>query len=439
MFCPSSWDTADDVLDPSFTTVAQVPCAGIRVVAMDADPLWDEYCGAGYTDSRGIALFRAECGDTVNPAPEVYVKVEGRSMNGFSVGIPDFDLWQRIRDSTIASLTGGATMPLYAVNVLREHQTFQWLSPEFQVTSGSLNLGDWQIGASVADGTVPTMAARQFWAAQYSMFRLNAGTQYRPMDFNYTVSGPLPTITTFYDTVVVGFTSNEEPQASQALQATPHEIGHVLYNTYHSGILHWLYEDATDYMTNHAQCDTDHFQTLAWYEGFADFVQDYVLQRWHWPASNWTAAWRPFHGCAITVMPDVTPGVMDDVVVTALQDMHIEGNVQGMLNNIFFGPMRAEQRTEVGQPMPADFTCPAGQRRLVNAAGVVQCERDVPATCTGGILDVDRIGTRDQCVQLVPDPRCSGDQVCEPVEQNRCLVVRLRVRGAVAPARTCAW
>ena len=52
-------------------------------------------------------------------------------------------------------------------------------------------------------------------------------------------------------------------------------------------------QDFQDYMTNHGKCDTDHFQTLAWYEGFADFIEDYVLQRWNWPASNcaWAVDW----------------------------------------------------------------------------------------------------------------------------------------------------
>jgi hypothetical protein len=104
-----------------------------------------------------------------------------------------------------------------------------------------------------------------------------------------------------------------------------------------------------------------------------------------------------------------------DMTVPGLQDMHIEGNVQGMLNNIFYGPIRQAQRIAVGQPMPADYTCPAGRRRVVNAAGVVQCEREVPTTCTGS-LQVDGVGTVDQCVRLVPDSRCSGRQVCEPVE-----------------------
>lgn len=430
--CPASFNLSANALDPTFATVAQVRCAGIRVVAMDADPLWDEYCGAGYTNSRGIAFFSAECGDGIGRDPEVYAKIEARSVNGFSVGVPDFDLWQRIRDSTLSALTAGTTMPLYVVNALREHRTFQWVTPEFRVSTGSVDFGAGQIGGSAADGTLQTMAARQFWAAQHAMFRLSAGTRYRPMDFNYTVAGllPFPTpiifptptpVFTAYDTVIVAFTENVEPQASEALQATAHEIGHVLYNTYHSGMLHWLYEDATDYMTNHARCDTNHFQTLAWYEGFAHFIQDYVFQSWNWRTFNWTFQWRPSQGCAIVTTPDGAGGTVD-VVVPGQQGMHIEGNVQAMLNNIFFGPVRAAQQMAA---TAAQFSCPSGQTRIVTPAGVVECQREVLPTCSDGFLSVDSAGSTDQCSRLVDDPNCRPGAHCEQFDEfveTRCAV-----------------
>jgi hypothetical protein len=413
--CPQSM-TATGVFDPTFTIVSQRPCAGIRVSAMDADPLWDEFCGAAYTDSRGFAVFDAECGDAINSDPEVFARIEGRSINGFSVGVPDFSLWQRIRDSVSAALTAGGTMPLYVVNALREHRTMQWLTPESRGTSGSIDLGSWQIGGSTADGTLSTMAARQFWAAQFTMFRLNRGTRYRPMDFNYTVAAflpfpnpplPIPSPSqafTAYDTVLIRAAETATPEP--ALVATAHEIGHVLYNTYHSGMLHWLYEDVTDYMTNHARCDTNHFQTLAWYEGFADFIRDYTYQMWDQSSWNWTAPFRPnFAVCTrTTAMGMIIP----------LPGMHIEGNVQAMLNTVFFGPIGPG----LARPQEAQFTCPAGQTRDVNATGVVQCL--TTATCTEGRLSVDHASDGDRCIVLVPDPRprCSvGNTFCEPVDQ----------------------
>jgi hypothetical protein len=58
--CPAAWNTALDRLDTSFSTHVDVPCAGIRVVSMDADPPADEYCGSAYIDSRGVARFDQE-------------------------------------------------------------------------------------------------------------------------------------------------------------------------------------------------------------------------------------------------------------------------------------------------------------------------------------------------------------------------------------------
>jgi hypothetical protein len=423
VFCPASWNEATDRLDTSFTTAVDRPCAGIRVVAMDADPLWDEFCGAAYTDSRGMARFRAECGDSAGGRPEIYLKVEGRSVNGFSVGLLDIDFFDRLIDSLIRSITGGAVLPIQELDNLRSHTTFQWLFAPARLVSDdqTLDLGDVAIGGSFSvavsgvpvgsseGGAVSQMAARQFWAAQYSMHRLRAGTQYRPMDFNYTVSHPIGTPTTLYDTVVVSHTNNEGEEAAKALRATPHEIGHVLYNTYHSGILHWLGE-APHYMVNHSRCDDDHTLRLAWYEGFAHFVRDYVFQQWDWNVSNWTNEHRPYQGCAFEADAPEEDG-------RGQPGMHIEGNVQALLNNIFFGPVRQEQRNAIGVRLPEEFTCPAGQRRIVTSIGSVECEREVPVTCAAGVYTIDGRGNTDQCARKVRDASCQAFEECEPVDQ----------------------
>jgi hypothetical protein len=178
----------------------------------------------------------------------------------------------------------------------------------------------------------------------------------------------------------------------------------VLYNTYHSGIEHWLI-DGPDYMTSHSRCDTDHFLTLAWYEGFANFVRDYVLQEWDWRTSDW-ASFPPGAGCAING---------DGAVDSGLQGIHIEGNVQALLNNVFYGPVRLNQRTEIGQVKPADFTCPVGQRRIESAQGIVECEREVPTTCEGTRSPiVDQNGNIDQCRDLVRDLGCPDLAPGEP-------------------------
>lgn len=400
IFCPASWNSGPETLENTFTSAPlNVPCAGIRVVAMDADPGFDEYCGGAFTDSRGMVSFGGECGDTAGGRPEVYLEVQGRSVNGFTVGVPSWHPLDPIIEGLERGLDVGVPLPVPVVDKLRRQSVFDWLGSERLVGEGGrLDLGDLAIGGG---GPVSLMAARQFWIAQYTMFRLRAGTRYLPMDFKYTVNAPIGFPTTVYDTVNVGHTRNEGQDAADALRATAHEIGHVLYNSYHSSMTHWLL-DAPDYMTDHGRCDTDHFQTLAWYEGFANFVRDYVFQKWDWPAADWTAEFEPFAGCALT---------------SGEVDMSVEGNVQGMLNAIFFGPVPQAVRDGIGQPKAEDFSCPPGQTRIVTAAGVVECERQEPASCARGLLDVDRTGDIDQCLQVVPDPSCRPRQSCEPVEQ----------------------
>jgi hypothetical protein len=408
VFCPAAWNMALDRLDEDFTTRVDVPCAGIRVVAMDADPLNDEYCGSAYTDSRGVARFRGSCNDTAGGRPEVYLKVEGRSANGFSVGIIDPNPLDRILESLGRIFEVGVPLPLPVIDRLRAHQTFAWLSDERLANEGQqLDFGDVAIGRGFADGSVSDLAARQFWAAQYATQRLRAGTKYVPMDFNYNVAAPIGAPTTLYDTVIVSFNDTAAP--SRALAATAHEIGHVLYNTYHSGMLHWL-TDAPDYMTGHARCDDDHFQTLAWYEGFADFVRDYVFQRWDWSRSEWVHTQFPYEGCKFKDANPDEPGA-------SRPGLHIEGNVQALLNNIYFGPVRAEQRKDIGVVKQADFVCPVGQRRIVTPIGAVECEREVPAICTNGLYRVDSLGLTDRCLQIVRDGSCRPFQECEPIEQ----------------------
>lgn len=406
VFCPSAWDENIDQLD--VTVVTNRPCAGIRVTVLDADPLWDEYCGSAYTNSQGVAMISGECGDTAGGRPEVYLKVEGRSVNGFSVGIIEpFDPLDRFFDSLLRSITGGFPLPLQEANKLRSHQTLSWISaPKLASDNQTLAFGDVAIGGG---GAVSLIAARHFRVANYTTLRLMAGTRYRPMDFNYTIAAPFGEPTTLYDTILSSFTNNTGMEANKALRDVPHEIGHVLYNTYHSGIEHWLL-DGPDYMTHHRSCDTNHFQTLAWYEGFADFVRDYVVQKWNWSTASWSRGTTPGFGCAVNAVGVVVPG---------MQDMHIEGNVQALLNNIFFGPVRLP----LGRARPADFTCPSGQTRVESAEGVVECEREVPTTCELGSPRVDHQGVVDECLEFVRDRACPPRASCEPVQQwvaSRC-------------------
>ncbi|HEY3196709.1 MAG TPA: hypothetical protein VGJ57_01755 [Nitrospirales bacterium] len=390
--CPASVVSTPtgDVADPSFARANKdVPCAGLRVVAMDADPLWDEYCGAGYTDSTGHVSFSAECSDGFpsSSPPDVYLRIDARSLFGFSVGTHDYGFFDGLRDVVLAGVTFGAAIPVEVFNYYRSHATYTFLTPERQMgDNGVLAPGTIRIGGGFrhdSSSAVADMAAREFWAAQYSMARIWAGTQYHQMDFNYTVDAPIGTPTTLYDTILVDDDKITGSNAARSLNATPHEIGHVLYNTYHSGLIHW-FTDGPDYMTNHGQCEDGHFMTLAWYEGFADFIRDYVFQRWDWPTVAWTVG-PPYAGCAHNMPSQV--------------DMHWEGNVEAFLNNVYFGPVSEAQRTAIAAPGPNDFTCPAGFIRTIMPDRSIRCEhRYSPNPCPSGQnLVIDANGTTDQC------------------------------------------
>lgn len=408
ILCPASL-TAAGTFNPAFTTAVNRPCAGIRVVAMDSDPGFDEYCGAGYTDARGRVLFRAECGDTIRPLPDVYLRIEGKSLEGFSVGVVETDALDRLVDGLEHAwerfVEDGVPIGIPELDVFRKHQTFAWLSPtSMQVREGgSLGFGALIIGAP-GTGAVSVMAGRQYWAAQFAMFRLGAGTRYRPMHFNYTVDAPLPPITlafTAYDTVVIDFTRSVGPRAAAALRSTAHEIGHVLYNTYHSDNLHWVGDCLGVFcFRNSDRCASVHLD-LAWYEGFADFVRDYVHQIWNWPTWSWTTA-PPPPGCALEPPPP-PPGVV-------AVDMSVEGNVEGLLNNVYFGPVRPALLTAANPTSGGlAFGCPDGITMPSPAppGGNLVCPVTAPVTCATGTLAVDATGARDACRDWVDDPRCA--------------------------------
>ena len=164
VFCPAAWNTALDRLDETFGTRVDMPCAGIRVVAMDADPLRDEYCGAAYTDSRGVARFRGSCNDTAGGRPEVYLKVEGRSANGFSVGVIDPNPLERILESLGRIFEVGVPLPLPVIDRLRAHR----------LSRGSATNG-WPVKASGSTGATSRSAAGSPTAASRTWPRASSG------------------------------------------------------------------------------------------------------------------------------------------------------------------------------------------------------------------------------------------------------------------------
>jgi hypothetical protein len=395
---------ADGKLDATFRTYAppgtpntnpptQVACAGLRVSVMDADPAWDEYCGAAYTNSRGQVSIPASCADTIGGPPDVYLKVEARSHYGFSVGTHDYTFWDGLVDfftilgSPGSIFTALTVLPLEAVDYLTKHATYAWITPEQPGNAAQINFGDLATGMGFdTEESYSHFASMQFWAAQYAMAGIRSTTSLWPMDFNYTVDAPLGSPTTVWDTVIVDgdspFDVGQAPGQApltlgqQALHATPHEIGHVLYNTYHSSFSHWLYDDATDYMTTHDHCEDGHFMTLAWYEGFAHWVRHLAYSDYDWQSN-------------VLHLPSKTD------VCQGQPGFHLERNVTAVLDALYYGPWSG--RRAQGDSM---FACPAGFTRYIDSAGVVRCRQYRAPTCPAGrTLQRDRMsGITDACV-----------------------------------------
>jgi hypothetical protein len=415
ILCPASL-TAAGTFNPAFTTAVNSPCAGIRVVAMDSDDGFDGFCGAAFTDAAGRVRFRAECGDIVNPLPEVYLRVEARSDQGFSVGVAELNIFEAIVDVLTHGLDRAQDpIPVPDLDGLRTHRTFVWLSPTTIRVGPGQTLVDFGrlVAGAPATGFVSAMAGRQFSAAQFAMFRLGASTRHRPMHFNYTVNIPLGGVTNAfvaYDTVVGDATAIAGPPPGPApvLASTAHEIGHVLYNTYHSGSGHWVNDCAEIFcFRNSPRCGSVSLG-LAWYEGFADFVSDHVHQQWSFPNWNWAIA-PPAPGCALE--PPPPPPMPGAPAPLPAVDMSVEGNVQGLLNNIYFGPVRPALLAAANPNSPGlGFSCPPGTPSpspSPDPNGPLVCTVPVPVTCARGQLRIDSAGVLDDCLDHVEDPRCA--------------------------------
>lgn len=395
--CPAS--LTGTKLDPSFKVApTQVACAGMRVSAMDADTAWDEYCGSAYTNSRGRVNFAATCSDAIGGPPDVYLKVEGRSFYGFSIGTHDAGFWDALLLGleTLGSL--GTAFPFAYIDYLTKHETFAWITKEqLGVNNAHLDFGDLFTGMGF-DKEFPysQFAARQFWATQYAMSVIRSSTSLWPMDFNYTVDAPLGYPTTLWDTIIVDsddtsqIGSQYSSSAARALAATPHEIGHVIHNTYHVSNLppqlggqgHWNV-DAPDYMTTHSYCEKGHFMTLAWYEGFANWVQHLAYSDYDWQSN-------------VLNLPSNTGTCSDS-------GFDLEGNVTAVLDALYFGPLKSRHTNDASL-----FNCDDGFIKDVDKDGVVRCRQLSNSTCSADrTIRQDFSGFNDVCIMpgVVPISR----------------------------------
>lgn len=311
--CPAHLASNNRVDTTMSGTPTFVPCANVLVKAYDSDTDWDDYCGGGYTDSSGYVSFSASCSD-VWGQPDIYLRVYAQSSygNGFRVGRYDYGILDGVWDAITSTLLNTA------YNALTDTETFTWVTSEKYPNNGSVLDWGWQSIGSNNTSSWSRMAAKVYWLANLTMKQF-AGSSYTPGFTTFMVDHPFfGTPTTIWDTVIIK-DSLTASDPSKALRAIPHEVGHVVYNRYHSGFGHWI-ADAVTYMKNHDKCG-DYGSMFGWYEGFAHFVRDYAfagLNDRYQSSSNY----RKYDGCG-------TKG------------LHIEGNVNAFLNMIYFGDYRS--------------------------------------------------------------------------------------------------
>lgn len=328
VFCVAHLEPSDDgeTIDPTFTRpLRAVPCVGVKVSALDAISGPDSYCGAAYTDSSGTVSFRAECSRFLGRQPQVYLRIEGQSLEGFRVATSSFD-WTRFPpDATSAGLDAFVREQPELLSKLR---TFHWLTKQRAASDGAVL--DWGAIALGSGSRESLLASEILWAAAFSARYLRR-------------SGHLPTSATFWidhpfsgqapplrRTVLMdhSFASHHKPRM---LSSIPHSFGQLLMNRYHGAWSHWA-SDARFLEPRLESCALRASARAAWYDGFADFVQ----------AATYSGA--------LDVRPDaqhLTGGKLNFEKPRACpaSGERYAGNSAEFLARTFFGEVRADGRT----------------------------------------------------------------------------------------------
>ena len=436
VFCPASLQTdagGNPVVDASgnlhvdasfgVQSMQWVPCSGVMVTALDSDTFTDEYCGMAYTDSTGWARFTGRCSDLTGK-PDVYLVLSSVSPLGFSVGTHDYTWWDAVVDGVTTFLTGGLVPALQAAgavdlpNFVMSHESARWITEEVHPSDGAtLNWGnrvmgeDFRTTTPATSNNPPLWAARQFWATTYAMQMLRTGTLYRPHYFYYTVDHAFfGSPTTIWDTIIVD-EDNFRNQAHWMLRATPHEIGHVIHNRYHGSYHHWITSDALSYAREHQRC-VGQTHVLGWYEGFANFIENYVFRAEPRGVVDWTSA---SSGGNAHTYSDVE--VWAGCAGNGSPGFHVEGNVEDFLNTLYYGPEQRNLNVNANRHA-SEFSCSPGfARRQVGNSWMCEKERLVMCRIGQETLLVDYSGTIDAC-EYCPSQELTPPLIGDPPQSS---------------------
>lgn len=347
---PTGTGPAVTAVDPyllgSETVPDLAPCANIKIEARDSDVGRDDHCGSGYADSAGRIEFSATCGDPPGGGrPEVYLQIYAKSAHGWE--ITKYDGWEAILGTAGTFVTAGAIGELddaltasdpYKVTVTSEKHPGNGDNLNY----GTVALGD--LGDSIQSRR--EFVGTLFFLSDVSMRTLKAIGYDSPLihDTNWVIDSLIGYPTTIWNQIIIDSSVREGsvPKTRGTLRSAPHEFGHVFHNKRHSGVLHWLGIDATEYMHKHSRC-SKHNGKMAWYEGFANLVRDIVFDAQS-TVDNFTDAtgalvhtslWDPFR-------IDDAESQCDELTTA------IEGNIQAILVDLYFGNFDERSSTAQG-------------------------------------------------------------------------------------------
>lgn len=344
-----------------------IPCSGLVVELWDDDWTSDDLCGLSVTNSSGKFMINAdgECDR------EVYLKIralnhsysDGRLIS-FGVGANDVDWYdpsQALLCLGISSIPGAIFGNLNATtfgclrDFLTDYNVFEWHTDTRTVPPNNhLDFGSFQPRER------SMIVAKIIRSLRRSMDQIAFSGYYQnfiKVIFNNPAFGNPTTIYDVDRTNVISIYSDIAfYNYPLALNALPHEAGHAIYNRLHSSWRHWIDDDAAEYMKQHDYC-SQNSRKFAFYEGFADFVQEYIYSE-SIDIAGASDNFQKFKGCGA-----------DN------RGMHFEGNVAAMLNYIYHGG----HMEDLGTRNPGLYNDVPGQILSLFSGEVINTRLDLPS------------------------------------------------------------
>ena len=350
--CPYYVRSSDGEWDTTFSSSQRkfLPCYGLHVLVRQPRTFGDSYCGEDYSASDGTVKIHTRLDCTGN----IYLQAEAASLQNFHVGTHSFPWWKVPVDAWLAFLTAGLIVPGEVYDYLTTSDEFVWNSSSTSVQPGTgdrINFGSFNVGDE--DDHLSRMAADVIPVASLSLQQLRA-SGHLPGPLSFVINHPqFGSPSTIWDTII--FNDGDARRLDDRgnpilypsfLRTIPHEVGHAAYNPAHSSQDHWLV-DALGYMAQHRVCQS-HGLRFAWYEGFADFIEDYVYPRALPEPGGLELTEQPpdhpfyhlTHGCyldAIRRGDDPADAARCTLGATGFDK---EENVEALLDEIYYGPYR---------------------------------------------------------------------------------------------------